>query len=99
MPPPPQVRGFFATPLIVVIVLLPVSLVGSAMSQMQDAFCGPANKTAVRWDAYCRSDSLRVLKAVVTGFVPALLINLWQVGGRRRGRERDLLASWLDTRQ
>ena len=39
------VRGLLVTPFIIIIVLLPVSLLSSAMTQLQDAFCSPQNTT------------------------------------------------------
>jgi hypothetical protein len=36
-------RAFIVTPLIVILILLPVSLLTSAMTQLNDAFCSPTN--------------------------------------------------------
>jgi hypothetical protein len=82
-------RAFYVTPFLVVLVLLPVSLLTSAMTQLNDLFCS-ANNTKLRWDDYCYSGMrfFTILRSVLTGFVPALLIQLWQVriGGGGAGR-------------
>ncbi|KAI8469089.1 MAG: hypothetical protein J3K34DRAFT_514584 [Monoraphidium minutum] len=54
-------RGFYVTPFIITLVLLPVSML-------------------TRWREYCDSSSpvFSGLRAALTGFVPALLIQLWQ---------------------
>ncbi|KIY96999.1 ERD4-related membrane protein [Monoraphidium neglectum] len=72
-------RAFYVTPFLVVLVLLPVSLLTSAMTQLNDLFCS-ANNTKLRWDDYCYSGMrfFTILRSVLTGFVPALLIQLWQ---------------------
>ncbi|KAI8465074.1 MAG: hypothetical protein J3K34DRAFT_525694 [Monoraphidium minutum] len=72
-------RGFFVTPFIIIIVLLPVSMLTSAMTQLNDLFCAPTN-TVLLWPAYCTSPHpfFNILRAVLTGFVPTLLIMLWQ---------------------
>jgi hypothetical protein len=42
--------------------------------------------TRRRWDAYCRGGGKQIyaiLKALLTGFVPSLLVMLWQVRMRQ----------------
>jgi hypothetical protein len=51
-----------------------------------------------RWDAYCRGGGKQIyaiLKALLTGFVPVLLVQLWQVRTHRllECRERWLRAA------
>lgn len=36
-------RGFYATPFIIVLVMLPVSMLTSAMTQLNDLFCADTN--------------------------------------------------------
>ncbi|GBF99191.1 hypothetical protein Rsub_11636 [Raphidocelis subcapitata] len=74
------IRGMLVAPFIVIVVLLPVSLATAAMTQLNEAFCSPTN-TVLRWDAYCRGGGKQIyaiLKALLTGFVPVLLVQLWQ---------------------
>lgn len=56
------------------------------MTQLEDLFCSP-NNTILRWGDYCEGAHpvFRVLKAVLTGFVPTLLIQLWQVSNFSSG--------------
>ena len=73
-------RGWLVTPFIVILVLLPVSLLTSAATQLDQAFCDYTNVRIQHWDWYCRSGSAmaRFIKALLTGFVPTLLVQLWQ---------------------
>lgn len=71
-----QIRAFATTPFAILVVGAPVSLLTSAISSLSGTFC-----SAVKWDVYCNSTSLigKILKGLVTGFLPSLLIILWQV--------------------
>lgn len=42
---------------------------------------------AAQWEVYCGANSqfAKILRGLVTGFLPSLLITLWQVGGRGEG--------------
>ena len=39
-----MLRGFWVTPFLVVLILLPVSLLTSALTGLSDSFCSPSNK-------------------------------------------------------
>ncbi|KIZ06854.1 hypothetical protein MNEG_1105, partial [Monoraphidium neglectum] len=71
-------RGLMVTPFIILLVLLPVSMLTSAMTQLNDAICDEGYR--LRWKDYCASSHPvhNVLRSMLTGFVPALLIQLWQ---------------------
>lgn len=71
-----RLRQFLTTPLAILVVFAPVSLLTSAISSLNTQFC-----SAVKWEFYCSSRSAisNILRGLVTGFLPSLLIILWQV--------------------
>jgi hypothetical protein len=70
------VRGWIVVPCIVFLVLVPVSLVAAAVTQINAAFC----TSSLSWRWYCCSRNwvARGAKSLLTGFVPTLLVLLWQ---------------------
>eukprot|EP00878_Enallax_costatus_P009758 GHUV01010191.1.p1 GENE.GHUV01010191.1~~GHUV01010191.1.p1 ORF type:complete len:1012 (+),score=268.71 GHUV01010191.1:434-3469(+) len=72
-------RGWATTPFAVIVVLLPVSLLTSAISQLNATFCKAIAGTTVH-DFYCGGTSTfaTIVRGLVTGFLPSLLITLWQ---------------------
>ncbi|KAF8056000.1 ERD4 [Scenedesmus sp. PABB004] len=68
-------RGWLTVPAVVFVVLLPVSLLTSAISSLNSQFCA-----AVNWEFYCRRQDFvgKALRGLVTGFLPSLLVTLWQ---------------------
>jgi hypothetical protein len=70
------VRGWIVIPCIVFLVLVPVSLVAAAVTQVNAAFC----TSSLSWRWYCCSRNwvARGAKSLLTGFVPTLLVLLWQ---------------------
>lgn len=68
-------RGWLTTPFAVIVVLLPVSGLTSAISMLNSEFC-----KAVQWELYCsaKSSVSKIARGLITGFLPSLLITLWQ---------------------
>lgn len=71
-----SLRGWITVPCIVFLVLVPVSLVAAAITQVNAAFC----TSSLSWRWYCCSRNFvaRGAKSLLTGFVPTLLVLLWQ---------------------
>lgn len=71
-----RLRQFMTTPFAILVVFAPVSLLTSAISSLNSQFC-----TAVKFEFYCESKSAisNIIRGLVTGFLPSLLIILWQV--------------------
>jgi DNA-directed RNA polymerase III subunit RPC2 len=78
-----RLRQFMTTPFAILVVFAPVSLLTSAISSLNSQFC-----TAVKFEFYCESKSAvsNIIRGLVTGFLPSLLIILWQVRWVKRGR-------------
>lgn len=72
-----RLRQFVTTPFAILVVFAPVSLLTSAISSLNSTFC-----QAVKFEFYCESKSpiSNIIRGLVTGFLPSLLIILWQVG-------------------
>eukprot|EP00798_Chlamydomonas_sp_ICE-L_P013783 gene13783-19691_t len=81
-----DLRGWFLTPLLVFLVLIPVGVFSGALMQLDYLLC-PSNSTQLdsgldgrSWGWYCKHENVVswVLSKVITGWLPALLLALWQ---------------------
>ena len=72
------VRRLLMLPLILFIIIFPSGFFLSAMTVLNQLFCTPT--TPVYWEWYCETDSMIgiLLKRLVTGWLPSLLITIWQ---------------------
>ncbi|GBF87290.1 ERD4-related membrane protein [Raphidocelis subcapitata] len=75
------VRGWMVAPLIIAMLIVPVSMLSSAATQLNSTLCSP-NNTKGRWASYCDNNGssfiYSILKGALTGFMPAMMIQLWQ---------------------
>ncbi|UPQ98976.1 calcium-dependent channel protein [Chloropicon primus] len=71
-------RRLLVLPIILIIMLLPAGFFSSAMAVVDSLFCTAS--TPVYWPWYCESQSAfqKLLKRLVTGWLPSLLVTLWQ---------------------
>jgi len=72
------VRRILMLPLIAIIMVFPAGLFSAALGALDKAFCQQTSE--VYWQWYCETDSQfgELMKRLVTGWLPSLLVTLWQ---------------------
>jgi len=87
-----DLRALLTWPLLVAVVVFPITLVTSAVAQLQYVLCPPLKRdasgqvstelsSALLWPWYCQGHSMiaNFIRSLITGWLPALLLNGWLV--------------------
>merc|ERR1712072_1287171 len=71
-------RRLLVLPILILIMLFPAGFFSTAMTVLDQLFC--TESTPIYWAWYCETDSQtgRLLKRLVTGWLPSLLVTVWQ---------------------
>eukprot|EP00798_Chlamydomonas_sp_ICE-L_P014458 gene14458-20470_t len=73
-------RGWFLKPLLVIIILIPIGIFSGALMQLDFLLCPTRTTDKQSWAWYCAQDDViaQVFARLITGWLPALLLVLWQ---------------------